>query len=82
MDHFYVQMESGPGQSLVASRERTMRRMYLLIGICVVFILAEVAGGLLSHSLAIISDSIHMATDLVSFVITIVSIRLSLRKAD
>jgi zinc transporter 2 len=69
-------------QALRDNREKTRRKMCQLIVICVVFILAEVAGGVAAHSLAIISDSVHMFTDLISFVITIVSLQVSLKKAN
>ena len=55
--------------------------MFFLITVCIFFIIAEIIGGIISHSIAIISDSIHMFTDLISFVITIVSIKISLKKA-
>jgi zinc transporter 2 len=36
----------------------------------VLFILAELAGGYLAHSLAIMTDAFHMISDLGSFIIS------------
>lgn len=42
---------------------RHKKRLWLVFGLVVVFMFAEVVGGLLTHSLALISDAGHMATD-------------------
>jgi cation diffusion facilitator family transporter len=43
------------------------------------FILAEVVGGYLAHSLAIMTDAFHMISDLASFLISILAIHLARR---
>jgi Co/Zn/Cd efflux system component len=50
-------------------RKSVLRRLYLATGLCTCFLLVEVAGGLLSHSLAILSDAAHLLADIASFVV-------------
>ncbi|HLX50769.1 MAG TPA: cation diffusion facilitator family transporter [Streptosporangiaceae bacterium] len=59
--------ESGPGYLAGA------------LGLIAAFMIAEVAIGLLAHSLALISDAVHMLTDAASIALAITAIRLSAR---
>lgn len=45
--------------------------------VCVVLIILEVIGGLIASSLAIISDAAHMLSDLLGFMISIMSLYLA-----
>lgn len=45
--------------------------------VCCLLIAAEVVGGLLAKSLAIISDAAHLLSDLLGFVISLVSIYMA-----
>lgn len=47
--------------------------------ICLLFMIAEVIGGYLSNSMAIMSDAAHLLSDLLSFMVGIASIRLTMR---
>ena len=58
---------------------KEVRRMLLAIVLCVVFIIAEVIGGYLAHSLAVMTDAAHMASDLISFAVSVTAIYLSKR---
>lgn len=62
-----------------AEMERVKSRNKLLIAsaICVVFMFAEVIGGYLSGSLAILTDAAHMLSDLASFLISLFALYLS-----
>jgi len=51
------------------------------LALIVAFMLAEVAIGVLSRSLALISDSAHMLTDAAALVLALVAIRLAARPA-
>ena len=44
--------------------------------VCIIFLSAEVVGGILAASLAILSDAAHMFSDLSGFFISIISIWL------
>ncbi|KAF9577519.1 hypothetical protein BGW38_007218, partial [Lunasporangiospora selenospora] len=57
--------------------ERDKRRLKLAI--CVAFFCVELAGGLWAESLALLSDSFHLLTDITSFVISLAAIYLSHR---
>jgi solute carrier family 30 (zinc transporter), member 2 len=48
--------------------------------ICITFMLVEIIGGLISNSLAILSDAAHMATDQMGLFIQVLVIFLSRRK--
>ncbi|MCU7611307.1 cation diffusion facilitator family transporter [Anaplasma capra] len=61
---------------------RTHRRMSLSIVVVAVAMIAEIAGGLASHSLALLSDAGHMFTDFVALVLSWLAYRLAVRKSD
>ena len=58
------------------------RRVYLAMWLTGGFMLAEVAGGIISGSLALIADAGHMATDTAALMLSWVAFRLSRRPAD
>ena len=60
-------------------RQRALAIAALLTG---GFVLAEVVGGLISGSLALLADAGHMLTDAASLVLAWIAIRLSTRPAD
>jgi Co/Zn/Cd efflux system component len=61
-----------------ASR-RAERTLILVSLLTLIFIAAELVGGLLAHSLAIMTDAFHMISDLGSFMISIMAIHLARR---
>ncbi len=63
-------------------RGENQRRLRLAALITVFVFLAEVAGGLLSNSLALLADSGHVLTDLASLVLSVIAMRLADRPAD
>lgn len=58
------------------------RRVYLAMWLTGGFMLAEVAGGIISGSLALIADAGHMATDTAALMLSWFAFRLSRRPAD
>ena len=52
-----------------AQRADVLRRLYTATVLCSFFIVVEVTGGLLSHSLAVLSDAAHLCSDLASFAV-------------
>ncbi len=52
-------------------RRGVLRRLYQASFLCTCFIIVEVVGGLISHSLAILSDAAHLFADLASFGVAI-----------
>ncbi|KAF9905942.1 hypothetical protein EC991_001183 [Linnemannia zychae] len=67
--------------SLEALREseKDKRRLKIAIGLCSTFFVVELLGGLWADSLALLSDSFHLLTDITSFIISLAAIYLSHR---
>lgn len=58
------------------------RRKLLLVSIvCFLFMLAEIFGGYLAHSLAIMTDAAHMFSDVAGFMISYIAIYLGEKPA-
>lgn len=58
------------------------RRLSWALGLIAVFMLVEVAGGIIAHSLALIADAGHMLTDAASLVLALFALRVAKRPAD
>lgn len=59
------------------SRKRDARRLIVASIVCVMFMVAEIIGGILSNSLAIASDAAHLLSDLGSFLVSLAAIWIS-----
>lgn len=57
-------------------------RLAIAFGIIVVFMIVEIAGGLLSGSLALLADAAHMISDAVALAMSWLAIRVGRRPAD
>uniref|UniRef100_A0A2I9LPZ2 Zinc transporter 2 n=1 Tax=Centruroides hentzi TaxID=88313 RepID=A0A2I9LPZ2_9SCOR len=57
------------------------RRLLFASGLCLVFMIAEVVGGLLANSLAIATDAAHLLTDFASFMISLMALWVAARPA-
>ena len=57
------------------------RWLSITLGLIVAFMAAEVAAGLLAHSLALLSDAAHMLTDAGAIILALVTMRLAARPA-
>lgn len=62
-----------------SSKERLLWSALLLTG---GFLIAEVIGGIITGSLALISDAAHMLTDVTALIIALIAMRISKRPAD
>ncbi len=58
------------------------RSLWIVFGLTTAFMVAEVVGGLLTNSLALISDAAHMFTDAAALAIALAAIRIGKRAAD
>ena len=56
--------------------------LWWALGLTATFLVAEVIGGLLTNSLALLSDAAHMATDVIALTISLIAVRLSRRPPD
>ncbi len=72
---------SPPDSSRGAAAEGDHRRLAIAAGLIVSFMAVEVAAGILSHSLALLSDAAHMLTDAVALVLSLVALRVARRPA-
>merc|ERR1719173_213648 len=54
--------------------KRARRKLITAAGLCLLFMIAEIVGGVLSNSLAIATDAAHMLTDFASFLISLFAI--------
>lgn len=59
----------------IEAEDRLMR----VAGVCFIFMCCEFLGGYISNSVAIMSDAAHLLSDLLSFGIGIVSVKLAKR---
>ncbi|XP_075070532.1 proton-coupled zinc antiporter SLC30A8 [Mixophyes fleayi] len=57
------------------------KKLYIAAVICLLFIVAEIVGGYIAGSLAIVADAAHLSVDLSSFLISICSLWLSSKPA-
>jgi len=58
------------------------RSLQIAFALTSVFFVVEIAGGIVTESLALISDAAHMLTDVAALAIALMAIRLSKRPAD
>ncbi len=76
-------VESGQVQEGVLehgnSFEKNRKALWIAIGITGMIMIVEIVGGILSNSLALLSDAGHMLTDGMSLVLSLVALQLALR---
>lgn len=56
--------------------------LWWAFGLTATFLIAEIIGGLLTNSLALLSDAAHMGTDVIALAISLFAVRMSRRPAD
>ncbi|KAK3596554.1 hypothetical protein CHS0354_027008 [Potamilus streckersoni] len=61
---------------------KAKRKLMIACLLSLIFMIGEIVGGILAHSLAIVSDAAHLLTDLASFLISLVAIYLASRPAS
>ncbi|KAM3927637.1 proton-coupled zinc antiporter SLC30A8 [Leptodactylus fuscus] len=57
------------------------KKLYIAAAICLAFIVAEIAGGYIAGSLAVVADAAHLFVDLSSFLISLCSLCLASKPA-
>lgn len=72
-------MSAGHDHSHASSN---IRSLSLALGLTSLFLVAEVVGGILTGSLALLSDAAHMMTDVMALIIAIMAIKIGSRPAD
>ncbi|XP_072254877.1 proton-coupled zinc antiporter SLC30A2 [Pyxicephalus adspersus] len=64
-----------------SEKERARRKLYVASAICLLFMIGEVVGGYIAHSLAIMTDAAHLLTDFASMMISLFALWMSSRPA-
>jgi len=72
----------GAGHSHAAQPGQNERPLWIALILTTVFLVAEIIGGILTNSLALISDAAHMFTDTAALAISLAAIRIGKRPAD
>lgn len=65
-----------------ANRNSNIKRVQVALALTGTFMLVEVAGGILSGSLALLADAGHMLTDTMALALSAIAFRVSSRPAD
>lgn len=72
----------GAGHDHGISEIKHEKPLWWAFGLTATFLVAEVIGGLLTNSLALLSDAAHMGTDVIALAISLFAVRLSRRPPD
>jgi cation diffusion facilitator family transporter len=67
---------------LGASHERNERRTWMVIALCSVMMVAEIAGGLLFGSIALVADGLHMSTHASALLLSALAYSYARRHVD
>ena len=62
-------------------QDEAIKKLALVCVICTIFMIIEIIGGYLANSIAIMSDAAHLLSDLLGFLISIISIFISRKVA-
>ena len=66
--------DSGPNSKEAKERSASMRKLLIVVILCVIFMSIEVAGGIKANSLAILTDAAHLLSDVAAFAISLFSL--------
>jgi hypothetical protein len=57
----------------------SMKKLIGVLALCIIFMIGEIIGGLLSNSISIQTDAVHMASEIVGFFLILIAIFVSER---
>jgi zinc transporter 2 len=66
----------------VSNEDEAIKKMIRISLICIGFLLAELVGGIVANSLAILTDAAHLLSDLSGFIISIIAIWIGKKPAN
>lgn len=72
----------GSNHNHTAVEGTNVRPLWMALGLTTAFLIAEVIGGVLTNSLALISDAAHMLTDAAALAVSLMAIKIGERPAD
>ena len=53
------------------------RRLLIVLGLTLAYVVAEVVGGLMTHSLALVADAGHLSTDALGLALALAALRFA-----
>lgn len=62
--------------------KKNLKKLYISVLICFLFMIGEIIGGTISGSLAVLTDAAHILSDILGFCISIISLRITQRPAS
>lgn len=65
---------AGTGSADAAERSASMRKLFIAVALCIIFMTVEVIGGIKANSLAILTDAAHLLSDVAAFAISLFSL--------
>ena len=63
------------------SYNKSMKKLKIVSFVSVFFVTAEIIGGYLANSIAIYTDSAHLATDMIGFGMSMIALKISMKPA-
>ncbi|KAA8516227.1 hypothetical protein F0562_019406 [Nyssa sinensis] len=66
--------DAGTSSKDAKERSASMRKLFIAVALCVVFMSVEVVGGIKANSLAILTDAAHLLSDVAAFAISLFSL--------
>ncbi|GAB2291150.1 Metal tolerance protein 1 [Dionaea muscipula] len=66
--------DAGTTSREAAERLASMRKLFMAVALCIVFMSVEVVGGIKANSLAILTDAAHLLSDVAAFAISLFSL--------
>ena len=62
--------------------KKAMRQLKLATFVSIFFIIVQLIGGYIANSIAIFTDTAHLASDLIGFAMSMLALKISLRPAS
>lgn len=64
------------------ANETAKAQLYMASGVSLFFIIAQLVGGYMAGSIAILTDSAHLASDLIGFALSLIALNIAQKKSD
>ena len=66
----------------LATYRKAMRKLMIVSFVSIFFIAAQMTGGYLANSIAIFTDTAHLASDMIGFMMSMIALKISMRPAS
>ena len=80
-DNFKRQGTGSHDEDLV-SYNKAMKKLKIVSVVSIFFIAAQMTGGYLANSIAIFTDTAHLASDMLGFMMSMIALKISMRPAS